>query len=344
MNGPEVQPILDSAQRAASAGDYLLAESLLREVARLQTESLGPKHPDLASTFNNLGVVCERTNKLVDAGRYYREALSIASASRHAEDPLVVTSRSNLDQFHRGLGLVENETLTARPAELPRQAIVAGIAVGLALLGALAIWFTHTAAAPPRAEDRRVVDKRLSELGDPLGPTTPSAPSQERAPSRQPAGQTIAAKSTSQPKAIPTIAERPAPTTRPAAPTRAAPVAPAVMTVSAPRHADAEVLEASLCQSLSTSGGRWECTPTSSLAAGDLLYFYTRIASSTGVRIHHRWYRNGILRQDVGLVVDANPSNGYRTFSQRRLESGDWRIAVVSADGGVLREESIEVP
>jgi hypothetical protein len=332
MNGPEIQPILTSAQRAASSGDYVLAESLLREVARLQTENLGPKHPDLASTFNNLGVICERTNKLEDAGRFYREALSIASASLHADDPLVVTSRTNLNEFHRGLGLVDNEAMIAASPEVPRQAIVAGIAIGLAMLASLAIWLTNKPAEQPRAEDKRIVDKRLSELGDPLGPTALSLPSQDDAPARTPPREASAAKPTSQVPASPMIAERPSPT-RP----------PAVISVSAPEHVNAQVLEASLCQSLSTSEGRWDCTPTSSLAAGDLLYFYTRIASPTGIRIHHRWYRNGTLRQDVALAVAANPSNGYRTYSQRRLEPGDWRIAVVGADGEVLREERVEV-
>ncbi len=328
MNGPEVQPILDSAERAALSGDYAQAESLLREVVRLQAESLGPKHPDLASTFNNLGVVCERTNKLMDAGRFYREALSIASASLTSEDPLVVTSRNNFDEFHRGLGLVETEPahgrgiLTTIPtsSELPRQAIVAGIAMAIALVGAVAIWFTRAPAAQPTAEKTRIVEERLSEFGDPLVPATPSAPAQDSDPSPPPSTETIVV--------------RPAP---------AAKAAPATLTISAPQNVDAQVLEASLCQTLSTSGGRWECTPTSGLAAGDLLYFYTRIASSTSVRIHHRWYRNGTLRQDVGLVVHSNPSAGYRTYSQRRLETGDWRIAVVGADGEVLREESVEV-
>ena len=310
MNGPEVEPLLDSAQRAASSGDYALAESLLREVARRQAESLGPKHPDLASTFNNLGVVCERANKLMDAGRFYREALSIASASLDAEDPLVVTSRNNFNEFHRGLGLVEIATTIPTSAPLPRQAIVAGMVMGVALLGALAIWLTRAPAVQPTTEDGRIVEERLSKLGDPLVPVTRSVPSQDSAPS--------------QPRTIQTIAKRPAP---------AIEAAPARMTV----------LEATLCQSLSTSGGRWECTPTDTLAAGDLLYFYSRIVSSASNRIHHRWYRNGTLRQDVGLVVHANPSSGYRTYSQRRVETGDWRIAIVGADGEVLREESVEV-
>jgi DUF2914 family protein len=115
------------------------------------------------------------------------------------------------------------------------------------------------------------------------------------------------------------------------------------LTISAPQKADARILDASLCQTLATSGGRWECTPPPSLAAGDVLYFYTRIASTTSIHIHHRWYRNGALRQDIGLLIQPNPSAGYRTYSQRRLEAGDWRISVVDPDGEVLREASVEV-
>jgi hypothetical protein len=107
MSGSPVEPILESAQRAASSGDYALAESLLREVARLQADRLGPQHPDLASTFNNLGVVCERANNLLDAGKFYRQALSIASGCLDADHPLVVTSRNNFNEFHRVLGLVD---------------------------------------------------------------------------------------------------------------------------------------------------------------------------------------------------------------------------------------------
>ena len=328
MNGPEIQPILDSAERAASSGDYALAESLLRDVVRLQAESLGPRHPDLASTFNNLAVVCERANKLVDAGRFYREALSIASASLSAEDPLVVTSRDNCNEFHRGLGLVDHVTTIPTSSEVPRQAIVAGIAIGVALLGALAIWFSRASAAQPNAEETTIAEKRLSEFGDPLIPATHPASSPEREPSRPPASETIA--------------RRPAPTTADLK-VRLYDAAPAKLTISVPEKADAQILEASLCQTLSTSGGRWECTPTPSVAAGDLLYFYTRIASSASIRIHHRWYRNGALQQDVGLVIQANPSAGYRTYSQRRLEAGDWRISVVGADGDVLRDERVEV-
>jgi hypothetical protein len=194
------------------------------------------------------------------------------------------------------------------------------MAMGVALLGGLAIWFTSAPAEPSEGTETRIVDGRVSELGDPLVPATPSMPSPDSPPS--------------QPPTTPKIEERRAP---------APEAAPAMMTIPPARPVDVQVLEASVCQSLSTSGGRWECTPTASVAAGDLLYFYTRIAASTGIRVHHRWYRDGALRQDVGLTVHANPSAGYRTYSQRRLETGDWRIVVVGADDEILREERVEV-
>ena len=318
MNGPKVQPILDSAQRAASSGDYALAESLLREVVRLQTESLGPKHPDLASTFNNLGVVCDRANKVMQAGHFYREALSIASASLDADDPLVVTSRNNFDEFHRGLGL----TTIPMPSEPPPQrAIVTGIAIGIVLLGVVAISLTRAPAERLWAQERREVQERLSEFGDPLLPARPWRRPQGSDPSRQPASETIV--------------ERAKPTTD---------VALARTTISSPPDVHAQLLEASLCQSVSTTDGRWECTPTPGPVTGNVLYFYTRVASSTNTRIHHLWYLNGTLRQDVGLLIHANPSGGYRTYSQRRVEPGEWRIAVVDAGGKILREQNVTVP
>ena len=63
----EPRSVIDAAEQAAAAGDYASAEQLLREAALLQEASLGPLHPDLANTLNNLGVVCEITEKPVDA-------------------------------------------------------------------------------------------------------------------------------------------------------------------------------------------------------------------------------------------------------------------------------------
>ena len=57
------QAVIAAAEQAANAGDFPAAERLLLEAANLQEASLGPAHPDLANTYNNLGVVYEITGK-----------------------------------------------------------------------------------------------------------------------------------------------------------------------------------------------------------------------------------------------------------------------------------------
>jgi tetratricopeptide (TPR) repeat protein len=344
MDGSAFQSILDSAEQAASSGDYQSAESLLREAARLQAASLGPHHLDLASTFNNLGVVCERANKLADAGQFYQQALTIASASLDPEDPLVITSRNNLNDFRRVHGAVDEapsqnidtaaavrehasettaapthaEVFTTAPTSpaVPRAALVAGAVMAVVMLGALGIWLTRTSSRPGTGQETLSAPGR-NEVSVSPSPSVSSAANNpsELAETNTPAG----------------------------APGRSTEEAPTTTVVPTPTGEDLRVVEASLCQSLSITGGRWECEPASDAAAGGSLYFYTRISSPTSVRIHHRWYRNDRVRQDVNLAVQANPSAGYRTFSRQRVDAGEWRVEVITADGAVLREERIEI-
>jgi hypothetical protein len=102
--------IIESAEQAAAAGDYASAEDLLREAAGLQEQTLGPNHPDLANTLNNLGVVCEIADNPIDAEHYFRRAYTIATATLAPDHPFVATSRKNLHDFCAARG---------RPAELP---------------------------------------------------------------------------------------------------------------------------------------------------------------------------------------------------------------------------------
>src|SRR5687767_12287062 len=92
-------PIIEAAQQAAAAGDYAEAERLLRKAAAIQEASLGPLHPDLASTLNNLALVCEHMNKFDEAERGYRGAHAIAVASLRPGHPFIATSLKNLVDF-----------------------------------------------------------------------------------------------------------------------------------------------------------------------------------------------------------------------------------------------------
>jgi hypothetical protein len=107
--------VVEAAEQAAAAGDYASAEQLLREAASLQEAALGPLHPDLANTLNNLAVVCEITDKPADAERCFRRAYAIATAALDPDHPFVATSRKNLEDFCAARGKTI-DTPTAPPA------------------------------------------------------------------------------------------------------------------------------------------------------------------------------------------------------------------------------------
>ena len=100
----ELRAILEAAERAAAADDFLSAEQHLRQAAALQETQLGAGHPDLANTLNNLGIVCEHIGKPADAEACYRRAYRIASAALPADHPLVQTSGQNLRDFCEAIG------------------------------------------------------------------------------------------------------------------------------------------------------------------------------------------------------------------------------------------------
>ena len=106
----EARSIIEKAEQAAAAGNYASAADLLGEAAALQEQTLGPHHPDLANTFNNLGIVCEMTDNPIDAEHYFRRAHAIATATLAPNHPFVATSSKNLHDFCAARG---------RPVELP---------------------------------------------------------------------------------------------------------------------------------------------------------------------------------------------------------------------------------
>jgi len=110
VDAPELRSIVASAEQAANAGDYAEAEQFLRQAALLLETQFGPRHPDLAKTLNNLGVVCETAGKSADAEVCYRRAYAIATSALGPDDPFVITSGNNLRDFCETRG---------RPFELP---------------------------------------------------------------------------------------------------------------------------------------------------------------------------------------------------------------------------------
>src|SRR5687768_3876820 len=90
--------IVNGAEQAAARGDNAGAERLLRQALSIQEASLGPQHPEVANTLNNLAIVSEMNGKLTDAEACYRRSYAIAVATLPSTDPFVATSRENLEE------------------------------------------------------------------------------------------------------------------------------------------------------------------------------------------------------------------------------------------------------
>jgi hypothetical protein len=309
----EARSLIENAEQATAAGNYSAAEDLLREAAALQEQTLGPHHPDLANTLNNLGIVCEITNNPIDAEHYFRRAYTIATATLPADHPFVATSRKNLHDFCAARG---------RPVELPPSP------------PQVAPWLDAAELhAAPRESSRSLRPLALGALGGVAllivisMMTRPWGSGAEEATS-PPATAIAPAREIPAPKPSPPQAEPIAPRQPTATPTRSAAM-PTVVT-------------AQLCTTLRM----WQCEAADSQVAPGRMFFYTQVRSATATTIEHRWYQGDRLRQTVKLNIQANPRAGYRTYSQNTISServGDWRVELRSADGAVLHEERFTV-
>jgi hypothetical protein len=365
---PNVKHMLEVAERAAIDGQLSSAAELLRDVARIQEAELGPVHPDLANTLNNLAIIAEKTERFDEAETCYRRAAAIASASLPADHPMVAESRQNLEGFCRERGLPIPAVVTAPPAA--QDAVI------------------ETESAPTQSARTESAPTESA----PTEPATESAPTEsaptESAPiaaqhvpppvprrsSRSLAYVAIGAfvlmamvvfaglqwssreippdASTAAPAAT-----KPAPPSRPVpAPTEPPPPAKVVtpdsdrkVVTSKPPSARVSgavsLATAQLCRTFSTSGSTWRCDPAGdAVAIGRPIVMYTRVRSPRDATVVHRWYRGNELQQAVKLTTRANASEGYRTYSRQTVDAvGNWRVEVMSAAGDLLHEQRFTV-
>ena len=334
----ELRSVIETAEQAASAGDYVAAELNLREAAALQETQLGPFHPDLANTLNNLGVVYERADSPAEAELCYRRAYAIATTAHTPDHPLVVTSRKNLEDFCKARGrpfdrsTLQPERVAMRKpvSTLSRPIVIGAGALGFTILLVAAFWVRSSG----RDESSR-------------GPTRPSAQSHEQVPepapikSNPPQQELTKEANESVPREIDSPIGR----------SSAASVAPEdSRSVAGERHAPAAsvpvaaMAEAQLCRRLSTRD--WRCDPVISPVAPGRLFFYTRVKATQNTTIEHRWYREDRLRQSVELRIRASPESGYRTYTLQTVtaeNAGNWRVELRTKDGSLLYEQRFVV-
>jgi len=317
----EPRSFIAAAEQAAAAGDYASAERLLRDAAGLQEADLGPLHPDLANTLNNLGVVCEIRHKPADAEICYRRACAIATAVLAADHPFAVTSRKNLTDFCESREAPRVRPSAARLLPIAFDGFSRSFTIILLSLSGLVLMM-FIATSPWLRTDRQADSS-------PVSPT--SSPSESSPNMREP----------TDPNAEPKTAttNNRGPLAAPRGETRAA-------SAQAPTLASAR-----LCRGLSTGGTRglareWRCNPANRPVGSGALFFYTRLRSPSDTRVQHRWYRGDRLYQTVDLRIRANQFSGFRTYSRYTMDSGssgDWRVELRSRDGRLLHEERFVV-
>jgi hypothetical protein len=376
MSGPmDIETILAAAGRAVADGDLTSADALLRDVARAQESTLGPRHPDLATTLNNLAIVAEKTGRYDDAENYYRRAAALAAAALAPDDPMVAETRQNLEDFCRARGLSMNaspEKIAPPAVPLPTRKAAARAPVPEPIAAPV------VSAPTPPAHDRPVQTLPADSAPDVVSRPAPS-PRPEIAPTsrtwlwpavglvllvlaamffmrpRSPADSaaTPPVPSATQGAAEPTRSAPAEPAT-PAPPTdraQASPTAPPADHRSATASPSARaaaadgitVTHAELCRTFSTRRGAWQCTPAGNVVAAGPLVLYTRIATPRRAAITHRWYRGETSQQSVRLTVHPNGTAGYRTYTRQTVTPGEWRVEVRTASGDVLHEQRFTV-
>jgi hypothetical protein len=315
----------------------------LREAIALQEQTLGPHHADLANTLNNLGIVCEMTDNPIDAEHYFRRAYSIATATLPPDHPFVATSRKNLHDFCAARG---------RPAELPPSP------------PAVAVWLeapvpaqrrepstptnTREVTVPRKRSVRPLALSALSAVALLIVMLTMARPwsgSLEETTS-PPATAIVPARTTPAPGPTAPPVEPLAPPKPIAKPTQPSRIENDSIAATPSTLARPIVLPTLVTAQLCTGLTQWRCKSADSQVPPGQMFFYTKVKSATPSTIEHRWYQGDRLVRAVPLRIEANPGEGYRTYSRTTISSeraGDWRVELRSADGTVLHEERFVV-
>ena len=367
----DARDMLERAEQAATAGDFASADELLRSATRIQEETLGPLHPDLANTFNNLAIVAERTGNLGDAETFYRRAVTIASASLPPEHPTVVASRENLESFCRSRGVsIDAPTLSPTPdTDVGPESSVAELPPLAATTPATEhpVAAADTAEVPPAPS---VTPQPIPPPSLPVAPTPMSGAPVAARGSRLMLWVALAvvlllavlmvvrpwsSRNSSAPassEVVPPRQDAPPPTATAPEPPVPAPPKPAPLRDnrglagsdrSAPLAGAVPGVAAELCRSFSTNERNWRCERVDNLVAPGPLVLYTRIKSARAGTVVHRWYHGDALRHSVRLAIGANTREGFRTYSRQTVKPGDWRVEVRSEDGNLLAEQRFSV-
>jgi Flp pilus assembly protein TadD len=68
----------------------------------MKVKTLGARHPDVAVTMSNLGMLLAKEGRVVEARRYFEKAWQLVSKTLGRAHPNARAIRKNLDGLRRG--------------------------------------------------------------------------------------------------------------------------------------------------------------------------------------------------------------------------------------------------
>ncbi len=116
--------LLKTAQYLRDRGQYIEAEPLFQRALHIREQALGPDHPEVALSLNNLANLYREQGKYAEAEPLYQRALYISEQALGPDHPEVAPSLNNLANFYREQGkYAEAEPLFQRALHIWEQAL-----------------------------------------------------------------------------------------------------------------------------------------------------------------------------------------------------------------------------
>ncbi len=100
----EAKRLDTQAVRSYRAGRVAEATTLAKRSLAIKEKALGPEHPDVATSLNNLAVLYQAQGRYKDAGPLYRRALAIREKTLGPEHPNIVTTLNNMAKLYEKMG------------------------------------------------------------------------------------------------------------------------------------------------------------------------------------------------------------------------------------------------
>lgn len=106
------------------AGRYAEAESLFKRSLAIWEKALGPDHPDVAISLNNLGLLYQAQGRYAEAKPFFERSLAIREKEFGPDHPDVANSLNNLGLLYKAQGrYAEAEPLLKRSLAIREKAL-----------------------------------------------------------------------------------------------------------------------------------------------------------------------------------------------------------------------------